>query len=66
MIQWHIHCLNRNGESDEEILWDKLVKKSVKGELRRKMNLWSNKTLAPINRSLRFVFMIIECKELYL
>jgi len=28
------------------------------------MNLWSNKTLSPIvNRSLRFVFMIIKCKE---
>jgi len=39
----------------------------VKGELRCKMNLWSNKTLVPIvNSSLRFVFMIIECKEFYL
>jgi len=38
----------------------------LKGELRRKMNLWSNKTSVPVNRSLRFVFMIIECKEFYL
>jgi len=39
-----------------------------KGELRRKMNLWSNNTLVPtvVDRSLRFVFMIIECKDFYL
>jgi len=37
---------------------------SVKGELWHKMNLWSNYTLV-VNRSLRFVFMIIECKEFY-
>jgi len=40
----------------------------LKGQLRRKMNLWSNYTLEPtvVDHSLRFVFMIIECKEFYL
>jgi len=39
-----------------------------KGELRLKMNLWSNNTSVPtvVDRSVRFVFMIIECKESYL
>jgi len=29
------------------------------------MNIWSNNTLVLVNRSLRIVFMIIECKEFY-
>jgi len=43
------------------MLYQLLGCETVKGELRCKMNLWSNYTL-PVNRYLRFVFMIAECK----
>jgi len=53
---------NRQG-SDHPFLFCTLCRLLFKGELRRKMNLWSEKTFCYLVHSLRFVFMIIKCKE---